>query len=379
MITVFHLRDSPFVGGPEKQILGQCARLDRSRFEPVIVSFAGTGSNAFMRAAADLGIRAASVYDGKLAFPAAVRQLRALTGRAGECVIISSGFKADLTACLLRVPWIAWFHGHTACSPRVRFYEALDLLALRRADTTITVCESAARQLREIGLRRITVVPNAVDVDLIASHGTRHTARSELGIGDENDPSRYPTWRGPVVGTAARMSVEKGLGCFIDAAKTILASHPDTRFLLIGDGPLRAGLERRAERLGIASRFVFAGFRADAATLIKAMDVFVLPSLRENLPVALLEAMACGVSVAATDVGGVGEVLDGTGVAPIAPGSTRALAQAVIDLLDDPALRARNASALAIRAREFSFDRQVRLMEAAILAQTRFSGLSPCR
>lgn len=371
MITVFHLRDSPFVGGPEKQILGQCARLDRSRFEPVVVSFAGTGSDALMSAASDLGIRAASVHDGKLAFPAAVRQLRALTGQAGECVIISSGFKADLTARLLRVPWIAWFHGHTACTPRVRFYEALDLLALRRAQTTVAVCESAARQLREIGLRRITVIPNAVDVDLIASRGTRQTARSELGISDGEDPydpSRHPTWRRPVVGTAARMSPEKGLGYFIDAAKTILAAHPNTRFLLIGDGPLRGELERRAERLGIASRFVFAGFRSDAAGLIKAMDVFVLPSLRENLPVALLEAMACGVGVVATDVGGVGEVLDGTGVTPIAPGSARALADAVIALLDDPALRARSASALTIRAREFSFDRQVRLMEAAILA-----------
>ena len=111
---------------------------------------------------------------------------------------------------------------------------------------------------------------------------------------------------------------------------------------------------------------MFTGFREDATRLMKAMDVFVLPSLRENLPVALLEAMACGVSVVATDVGGVREVLQPAGVDPVAPGSSQPLARAVNALLDDPQLRARCAEALCARAGDFTFDKQVSLMESVI-------------
>lgn len=357
MITVIHLRDSPFVGGPEKQILGQCARLDRSRFDPLIVSFTRTGSNALTVAAAELGICCASVSDGKLALVPAVRQLSALTRRAGRCVVVSSGFKADFTAALVcasqRIPWIAWFHGYTGVTARVRLYESIDMLALRRAQCTVAVCERAAGQLREAGLQPVVVVPNAVDVDLIASHGTRQSARRELGL-DDGDL---------VVGSAARLSVEKGFSYLVDAARMILAAHPNARFLLIGDGPARAELERRAEQLGIARRFIFAGLRAEAASLIKAMDVFVLPSLKENLPVALLEAMACGVRVVATDVGGVSDVLCGTGVKPIAPCCVEALAGAVVEGLRNPGMGSARRIA---RAREFSFDRQVGLIEALV-------------
>ncbi len=117
------------------------------------------------------------------------------------------------------------------------------------------------------------------------------------------------------------------------------------------------------EALELSDCITFAGHRPDAARLIKAMDMLVLPSLRENLPVALLEAMACGVSIVATDVGGVGEVLNGTGVQPIASRSPQAIAEAVRALLDDPALRAAQAAALRTRAADFSFNRQVRLFE----------------
>ena len=361
MRSVIHLRDSPFVGGPEKQILGQCARLDRSRIEPMIVSFDARGSLALTRAARQLGIRTESLPDGKLAFPNAVRQLRRIVTASGECVVVSSGFKADLTAWLAcsreSVPWIVWFHGHTAATARVRVYEALDTIAAHRASTVIAVCEASARHLRESGLRNVVVVPNAIDASLIASDGSRETARGELGLGEEE----------LVVGTAARLSVEKGIGHLIDAAPAVLAKHPTARFVIIGDGPLRGDLERRAQAQGVSDRCMFTGFRVDAVGLIKAFDVFVLPSLRENMPVALLEAMACGVSVVATDVGGVREVLEPAGIEPITPGSAQAITRAVGELLADPGRRAQCASAAANRAGEFSFERQVALVQDSVL------------
>ena len=166
-MTIIHLRDSPFVGGPEKQILGQCARLDRSRYEPMVVSFTRTGSNSLLQAASQLGIRTGSIPDGKLAFFDAVSQLRAILREGGECVVIASGFKADFTSWLAcgrdSVPWVAWFHGHTAISARVRTYEAVDMLAVRRARDVVAVCESAAQMLRKCGLRKVIAVTNAVE------------------------------------------------------------------------------------------------------------------------------------------------------------------------------------------------------------------------
>jgi len=348
------------VGGPEKQILGQCVLLDRSRFEPLVVSFAGPKPNSLIAAADEMQIRSMSIPDGKLALPNAVRQLRGLLKSNGRCVVVSSGFKADFTAWLAcsreGVPWIAWFHGHTGVTRRVRAYEALDMLAVHRANAVVAVCETVARQLRAAGLRNVVAVPNAVDVAGIVLQGTREHARRELGIGEMD----------LVVGTAARLSPEKGIGHMIDAAPEVLSRHPVARFVVIGDGAMRESLQRRARELGVSRWFSFTGFRADASALIKGMDIFVLPSLRENLPVALLEAMACGVSVVATDVGGVREVLGVTGVEPVEPGSSKAISWAVNRLLDDSHLRGSCAAALAERAMEFSFERQVTLMQVAI-------------
>ncbi len=226
-MTVLHLRDSPFVGGPEKQILGQCARLDRSRFQPIVASFVRGKPNAFLQEAMALGMRTAAFPDGKLTALSAARRLREIVGEAGDCVVITSGFKADFTAALARVPWIAWFHGHTAATARVRLYEALDMIALRRAEAVIAVCERAAEELRAAGLRNVVTIPNAVDVEYIESHGTRRAARTELGIGDE-----------PVIGTVSRLSPEKGIEYLIDSTPAVLKRHPAARFVIIGDGLL---------------------------------------------------------------------------------------------------------------------------------------------
>lgn len=360
MITVIHLRDSPFVGGPEKQVLGQSVLLDKGRFEPVIVSFAKSGKNALTEAATAAGIRTECLTDGKLSMPRAVSDLRELLRRSPNPVVISSGFKADFTArsaCSQEhVPWIAWFHGYTAETMRVRIYEALDLRALKHAQCVIALCERAASHLRARGLTNVTVVPNGIDAAAVRTAGDRKSFRSELGIGESE----------LAVGVVSRLSVEKGIDLFINSASEVLRTHPSVKFPIIGDGPLRAALQRQAESLGIAGRVIFTGMREDAVCLMKALDVFVLPSHRENLPVALLEAMACGVSVVATDVGGVGEVLDGTPAEPIPPGSSRAITKAVSALLDDHILRRAHAAALLKRVGAFSFGAHVGMIEAIL-------------
>lgn len=360
MITVIHLRDSGFVGGPEKQILGQVSRLDRSRFAPVVVSFAAAGKDALAKAAAAEGVAVGCLPDGKLTVSRAVSGLRALLRRSLNPVVIASGFKADLTARWAcgadRVPWIAWFHGYTGASARVRCYEALDKRALKDARRVVAVCERTGEHLRASGLANVTVVHNGIDTAAVRTLGDRRSARLELGIRDNEF----------CIGVASRLSMEKGIDLFISSASGVLRVHPNARFAVVGDGPERAALQRQAARLRIADRFVFTGMRQDAVHLMKGFDVFVLPSLRENMPVALLEAMACGISVVATDVGGVREVLDTTPAEPVAAGCSLALTLGMVELLDDQALRRVQSSALMKRVDDFRFDRQVRKMESVL-------------
>lgn len=356
---ILHLCDSPFVGGPEKQILGQCRHIDRSRFEPIIASFTVSASqgNDLIRTASESGIRTAQLSDGKLTFPLAVRQLSDFVRSQQIKLIVSHGFKADFTAAaacaLAAIPYVAYFHGRTAATLRVRLYESLDLRAMRRARVVVTVCQSIADYFRSCCLNRVEVIPNAVEVNEIAVEGTRGRARAELGIKSNE----------LVVGTVVRLSVEKGLDYLIDAAPKILSRFPSARFVIIGNGPMRHLLARRAENLGVAGRFIFTGHREDCVALMKALDVFVLPSIRENMPVSLLEAMACGIGVVATDVGGVREVLEPAGVEPIPARSSEAIAEAVIAILNDDELRACQSSALIRRVGDYSFERQSRLVE----------------
>jgi glycosyltransferase involved in cell wall biosynthesis len=138
---------------------------------------------------------------------------------------------------------------------------------------------------------------------------------------------------GPVVGTLARLDQQKGLDVLIEA----LALLPDATALLVGDGAEREPLVRQAAAQGVDDRLVVTGWREDARDYLTAMDVFVLPSRFEGLPLSVPEAMLAGLPVVASDVGSVGEaVIDGETGCLVAPNDPHALAEAVRILLADP-------------------------------------------
>jgi glycosyltransferase involved in cell wall biosynthesis len=137
---------------------------------------------------------------------------------------------------------------------------------------------------------------------------------------------------GPLVGCVARLVPQKGLHLLIEAAPRVLERHPDARFVLVGEGPLHAELERRANGLP----FELAGERADVPELVASFDVFALPSFFEGLCYAVIEAQAAGVPVVATPVGGIPEnVVPGETGLLVPTGDARALARAINELLDD--------------------------------------------
>ncbi len=167
---------------------------------------------------------------------------------------------------------------------------------------------------------------------------------------------------GPLAACVTVLREQKSVDVFVDAAPLILAELPDARLAVVGDGPMRAELEGRAERLALdPERFRFFGFDPPAARQLRSVDLFVLPSAWEAFPISILEAMACGVAQVATDVGGTSEaLLDGETGLLCPPGDPAALAGRVVEILGD----ARRRSAMGTAARErhdrlFTVDRMV--------------------
>lgn len=212
-----------------------------------------------------------------------------------------------------------------------------------RCDAVIAPSEAIARILRSQGVRtRIAVIPTAaLDLDAIAR--TRPADRTTLGIPRDRILVTY-------VGRLAR---EKGLELLLDAFARACVGR-DLHLLLVGEGPERPALERRAERLGIADRVTFAGLRPHPEVLawLCASDLFAFASQTETQGIAVAEAQACGLPVAAVDATGTAETVRDGETGFLVPPDPEALAQACGRLADDPELRRRmgeRAQALSAR------------------------------
>jgi len=139
-----------------------------------------------------------------------------------------------------------------------------------------------------------------------------------------------------VVGTVARLVPGKGLECFLRIAARIRGARSDVRFLIVGDGPLRRDLERLAETLGLRAAVVFTGHRTDVPDLMQAMDLFVLPTLREGFGVVFAEAMAMGKAAVGSRIGPVEEVVeDGVTGYLVPPDDPEGFAERALELLND--------------------------------------------
>jgi glycosyltransferase involved in cell wall biosynthesis len=239
-------------------------------------------------------------------------------------------------------------------------------LACRLADVVLVNAEAIRRWLVADGYAadRIAVIHNGVSIGAFRRRDGGRRLRDELGVPHD----------APIVGMLSRLNQLKGVDDFLEAAAKVVARVPAARFLLIGDGALmrggalvdngtyRDGLHEAAARLGLADRLVFTGFRLDVADLLAECAVSVLPSHSEGLSNTLLESMAAGVPVVATDVGGNPEVVDEGGSGFLVPArNPEALADRICRVLGDPALAARLGERGRTRAADlFSIDRMLR-------------------
>jgi len=198
---------------------------------------------------------------------------------------------------------------------------------------------------------KISVVLNGVnlaELDVVS----KEEARSKLGI----EPGAL------VIGCVGELIKRKGHGYLIDAFEEVRQDYEGRlQLVLVGDGIERENLEAQAKSAGLEGSVLFAGTVQGAGPLLKAFDIFVMPSLMEALPFALLEAMAGGVSPVATDVWGIPEVVrDGETGLLVPPADTLALKEAILKLLADPGLREKMGAASRKAAEEkFSLDSMI--------------------
>ncbi len=330
-LTVVHLMTSPFFGGPERLVLGLSQNLGPS-IRSTFVLFSDRGkSQAFRCRLVEHGLETITLTRDSPHLPGMVRELEIQLREWDADVICCHGYKADVVGLLAArrsgVPVIAMSHGWTADTWKVRFYEAVDRACLRRMERVICVSLGQAEKIYRAGVRpdRVVIIRNAVRAERFERVAPTDRHRLE---------EMFPRAPDRIIGSAGRLSPEKGFGVLVEAAAIVARADPGAGFIHFGDGPLRATIQRRIGELGLERRFILAGLRDDLDRFLPHWDLSVLPSFTEGLPTVVLESYAAGVPVVATAVGGTPEaVADGVDGYLVPPGNPAALAGRILNIL----------------------------------------------
>lgn len=242
---------------------------------------------------------------------------------------------------------------------KVIFYVLLERFASRFLTDRIMVVSPGEQNLaRRYNVGRdeqFTFIRTGIDVQTFNISINKGEVRARFGI-PEN---------APLVGTVARLTVDKAPFDFAEAASLVNKQNPDIHFLWIGDGPLEEELKEKVKSLKLEKVFHLAGLQKNVPELLRAMDCFVLSSTSEALSIAMLEAMAAGLPVISTNVNGADEAIDPGRNGEIVPiGDVRKMAEEILKLMEDPLRRRTMGEAAQKRMQdEFSLEKMTRRVE----------------
>src|SRR5262245_1655269 len=253
-----------------------------------------------------------------------------------------------MAAALRGIPAI--LHEHANLTDTPWFQKVADRALEPFTDIALAVSRSTAefvKGARQIPESKVKVVYLGAPLDEFGrerSTAEVAQARQDLGI----RPDDF------AVGTIARLHESKGNSFLVEAAAQVVRDRPRARFFLVGEGPLLPDLQALASRLQLGDRFVFAGFRRDAAATLSAFDLTVFPSLWEGTPLTAFEALSMGKAIVATDADGLLDILTRDQDALIVPRrDAGALAQRIVWALDRPEARARLSAAARVTGRQY--------------------------
>lgn len=333
-------------GGLEKVSLNFLKHVDRDRFEiePIMFLRPWENGNIFGDEIRRLNfdsftIPVSNSVKGELfRVPRCLLNLKDIIRKRHYDLVHTHGYLADLlglpAARASGVPTVSTCHGFISGGLKLSLYNRLDLLALGHFDRVIAVSNSISNDwlVKCVRPERIRVIENATSCPEVRvntekySSSDRENRRNEAGVKSGE----------VLIGFTGRLSREKGVADLIRAVKILIESGAPVKLLLLGDGGQRLELEELSAGIGVSDKVFFAGFKDDVENWLKAMDIFVLPSLNEGTPMALLEAMAFGLPCIATSVGGIPQVIDsGVDGILVAPGSPNEISYAIYSLCID--------------------------------------------
>jgi glycosyltransferase involved in cell wall biosynthesis len=349
------------MGGAERQFMHLMMQLDRARYRPLLICLNLTGE--FYEQALELGVECHFLNIDRNG------RLRGLLGLAhlfrsrDVRVALMRGFSATtlgrVAALLAGVPIrIVTEHSTGWVAQPAWWKRGIDALLLPFTTRFVAVAEAQVPFLTKskgIPAAKISVIRNGID-PIESPPGSRERSRAVLGLSAKSI----------AIGIVAVLRPEKDHRTFLEAAALLAARAPDVRFVIIGDGPLSASIASWVAELGLEDIALLTGGRSDVEALLPGIDVFTISSYTEAFPMAVLEAMSCGIPIVATAVGGLPEMIDdGVEGILVPPRSPRKLAEAWYELVTDPRRRKSMGQRAAIRVRrEFTAGEMARRYEA---------------
>lgn len=360
-MRILHLRVANFYGGPERQIHLHAVTARERGLDVEVATFVEPGSPAAWTERIEQDgvpvhrLPVASAYD-----PRAVDRLRRLLRRRDADVFCTHEYRSSILAPMAlrgtRAAWVAFSRGSTRDDRKVRAFQTLEAVVLRMARRVVAVSTAQGEKVRRTGVprRRIDVVANAIDPARFADVPAVDL-RARLGFEPESR----------ICVAGGRFSAEKGQSLLVDAAWNAHKRLPTLRFVLFGDGPDLEAVRAKISALGLDGVVFCPGFETEMVGCLKGADLVVNPSYSEGLPNIVLEAMAVGVPVVATAVGGVPEVVrDGRTGYLVPAGDKAALAERIVRVVEDlnATERLRKEATALLRAR-YSFAAQCDALE----------------
>jgi glycosyltransferase involved in cell wall biosynthesis len=369
---VLHIITRMIVGGAQENTMLSCALIDPTRFVSELVSGPDAGDEGSLHEAChERGVRII-IEPALVRRPQAVLdcfaifRLAALIRRGRYDVVHTHSSKAGIlgrfAAWLARAPVVVhtahgWPFSREDTARTREAWIRLERLSARLCRTIVVVGEKDREQGLALGIGRpdqYELIRSGIEIDRYRSGPDRHEARRRLGVPADAF----------VVGTVGRLARQKAPLDLLAGFRILAAGRPDAHLVLVGDGPQRGEVEREVAQAGLSDRVHLLGLRTDVPDILPAFDVFALASRWEGLPRVFPQAMAAGLPVVATRVGGAADAITpGENGWLVDVGDTPALASRLMALAADPALRRSMGERGRERVEEFSARRMVDQLE----------------
>jgi glycosyltransferase involved in cell wall biosynthesis len=258
-----------------------------------------------------------------------VREIREYIAQDQIDLVHAHGYKADLYGYMaargMEKPIVATCHNWVGGTAALGIYNRLDRMVLKRFNAIAAVSDAVRERLLQCGIcsAAVKTIANGIDVEAFS----------------KAEPPESIHHQTKIIGMVARLDLKKGFEYLLLAVHKLQKTFDDFKVVITGEGPDRPAIEQMIEHYGLQQRVMLAGARSDMPNVYAAMDIFVLPSLNEGLPMTLLEAMAAGKPVIASHVGAIPNVVeDGINGLLVMPGDSSGLYDALARLLNAPDL-----------------------------------------